>query len=221
MPLEVTAPALGPAKQATGMQQDIGSKEVFLKLLVAQMEHQDPMNPSDPTEMSAQLARFNMVEQQINTNKLLEELVAGGGLNGGDISGSSASYLGRTVILEQNTIQHGGGSENFSVNLAGNSSQTYIVLMDEAGVPVRTMALGPLGAGEHQLSWDGLTDSGTQAQPGNYTIEVMASDAGGVNIPATVQRSGVVDAVRMTANGVQLIVGGVPADISDVVEIRL
>jgi flagellar basal-body rod modification protein FlgD len=222
MPLEVTAPSLRPTAAPAGTAQDIGSKDVFLKLLVAQMSHQDPLKPSDPTEMSAQLARFNMVEQQISTNKFLEQIAAGGGMGGGgDISGSSASYLGRTVTLNQNNISYSGGTANFSVNLAGNSSQTYVVLVDDAGVPVRSMSLGALGAGAHQLSWDGMLDTGAQAPAGNYSVEVMSSNIDGLNIPASVQRSGLVEAVRMTSGGVQLVVGGVPANISDITEIRL
>jgi len=223
MPLQVTAPAYGPsnANQSAGLQQDIGSKEVFLQLLVAQMEHQDPLNPSDPTEMSAQLARFNMVEQQINTNKLLEQLVGGGGLNGGDISGSSASYLGRNVTVTQNSIYHASGTESVTLNMGANSNQTYVVVLDETGTPVRTLNLGAVAAGNNSITWDGLSDTGQVAPAGNYTFEVLAADANGMSIPAVIQRSGMVDAVRMTPYGVELMVGGMPASVSDVTEIRL
>ena len=50
-------------------------KDSFLKLLVAQMTHQDPTNPMPDTEFVAQLATFNALEQQITTNKNLETLV--------------------------------------------------------------------------------------------------------------------------------------------------
>ena len=65
-------------------------KDSFLKLLVAQMTHQDPTNPMPDTEFVAQLATFNALEQQINTNKNLETLVQ---LN----SASAVGYIGRLV----------------------------------------------------------------------------------------------------------------------------
>lgn len=65
-------------------------KDSFLKLLVAQMTHQDPTNPMQDTEFVAQLATFNSLEQQINTNKNLETLVQ---LN----SSSAVGYIGRLV----------------------------------------------------------------------------------------------------------------------------
>jgi len=182
------------------------------------MENQDPLNPSDPTQMSAQLAQFNMVEQQTNTNKLLEQLVM---QQSGGSSDSAASYLGKVVTVNQGTIDYSGATQNFSVDLSANSSQNYIVIADPDGNPIRTLSLGPLSAGSHQLSWDGKTDAGPLAPHASYYIDIVSSDDQGLNVPATVQRSGVVDAVRMTNTGVQLMVGGTPAYISEISEIRL
>ncbi len=65
-------------------------KDSFLKLLVAQMTHQDPTNPMPDTEFVAQLATFNALEQQITTNKNLETLVQ-------LTSSSAVGYIGRLV----------------------------------------------------------------------------------------------------------------------------
>jgi len=223
MALPVTAPdsyyTSSSANKASGTNQDIGDKQIFLKLLVAQMENQDPLNPSDPTQMSAQLAQFNMVEQQTNTNKLLEQMVANQSSAGS--TDSAASYLGKVVTVNQSTIDYSGTPKNFAVDIGANSSSNYLVISDPDGNPIRTLSLGALAAGKHQLSWDGKTDAGPQAPHASYYIDVISADAQGLNVPATVQRSGVVDAVRMTSSGVQLIVGGSPAGLSDVTEIRL
>ena len=221
MALAVTAPALGPANanlKGGAQNQDIGDKQIFLKLLVAQMENQDPLNPSDPTQMSAQLAQFNMVEQQTNTNKLLEQMVAN---QSGGSTDSAANYLGKTVTVNQSRIDYNGTPQGFAIDLGGNTMQNYVVVYDPNGAPVRTMALGSLPAGIHQQSWDGLTDTGVQAAPGSYAIEVISVDSQGTDVPAIVQRSGVVDAVRMSPYGLQLMVGGTPATLSDVTEVRL
>jgi len=220
MALEITAPTYGPANanQEKSTQQDIGDKQVFLKLLIAQMQNQDPLNPSDATQMSTQLAQFNMVEQQTNTNALLQELV---GAQSSGSSDSAASYLGKTVTVNQSIINFSGTAENFAIDVTGNTKQNYVVIADASGAPVRTYALGALAAGVHKLSWDGKTDAGAVAASGNYSIDVIAADADGLSVPVNVQRSGIVDAVRMTSSGVQLMVGGLLANVADVSEIRL
>lgn len=50
-------------------------KDEFLKLLVAQMENQDPMKPTDNAEMIAQTAQFSQVEQLTKVVTLLERMV--------------------------------------------------------------------------------------------------------------------------------------------------
>ena len=49
-------------------------KDEFLKLLVAQMRHQDPMDPMDGQQMAAQLAQFSSVEQLVSANERLDEI---------------------------------------------------------------------------------------------------------------------------------------------------
>jgi len=220
MPLQVTAPAYNPAASAP-LKQDMGSKDVFLKMLVAQMQNQDPMNPADSTQMSSQLAQFNMVEQQISTNKYLEQL-AGAQTGGvGNLDMASAGYLGRTVMINQNQIQFDGNSQNFMATLDQNAENIYVTISDNFGTPIRTMSLSAMSAGELNLNWDGVDDQGNSVNPGTYNVSINAFDATGMPVNAAPQRAGVVDAVRMTSNGLQLIVNGVPTSLNNVTEVRL
>lgn len=72
------APVIGPATptQSTTARKanDAMGKDEFLKLLVAQMKHQDPLNPMDGQEMAAQLAQFTSVEQLLAANDTLAEI---------------------------------------------------------------------------------------------------------------------------------------------------
>jgi len=201
-------------------QQDLGKKDIFLKLLVAQMSNQDPLKPQDPTKMASQLAQFNMVEQQISTNKLLGQLVSSG--NGaGNQSTSAATYLGHSVTVNQNQIHYDGTAQNFTATLNTAAPQARVTIFDTNGVPVRTMQLANLSAGANAISWDGLMDSGATAPQGNYGIDISATDLQGNAVNALVQRSGIVDAVRMTSSGTELVVGGIAVSPSDITEIRL
>jgi len=201
-------------------QQDLGKKDIFLKLLVAQMQNQDPLKPQDPTKMASQLAQFNMVEQQINTNKLLEQLV-GSGNNTGSQSTSAATYLGRSVTVNQNQLRYDGTAQTFTATLDTAATQARVTIFDVNGMSVRTMQLANLSAGVNAISWDGLMDSGAAAPRGNYRIDISATDLQGNAVKALVQRSGIVNAVRFNASGTELMVGGIAASPSDITELRL
>ena len=76
--IDSTTPVLGPAAPTktttTTKKNDALGKDEFLKLLVAQMKNQDPMNPMDGQQMAAQLAQFSSVEQLINANDTLAKI---------------------------------------------------------------------------------------------------------------------------------------------------
>ncbi|HET6975113.1 MAG TPA: flagellar hook capping FlgD N-terminal domain-containing protein [Pyrinomonadaceae bacterium] len=53
-------------------------QDAFLKLLVEQLKHQDPLAPQDGTQFVAQLAQFNSLEQLISINERLGKLMPAG-----------------------------------------------------------------------------------------------------------------------------------------------
>lgn len=65
--------------------------QTFLKLLVTQMQNQDPTEPMDNTEYMAQLASFSNVEQNVQINNKLDELLKYSQLSQG------ADLIGKTV----------------------------------------------------------------------------------------------------------------------------
>ncbi len=220
MPLEVTAPSLG-AQAAPAPKQDLGSKDVFLKMLVAQMQYQDPLNPTDSAQMSSDLAQFNMVEQQIDTNKYLQQIAASQGGSTGTLDTTSASYLGHTVQVNESKIDYTGTPADFSATLDGNAETVYITITDNNGVPVRSMSLTATAAGEVALNWDGRDDKGVKVGTGQYNINVQAFDANGQSVRATPQHSGIVEAVRLGPTGVELVVGGIATSLTNISEVRL
>ena len=220
MPLQVTAPTLG-AQAAPKPKQDLGSKDVFLKMLVAQMKNQDPLKPADATKMSSQLAQFNMVEQQINTNTYLQQMAANQSGSANSLDMASAGYLGHTVMVNQSQIQYSGAPTNFQATLDQNAETVYVTISDNTGTPVRSMSLTATPAGQIPLSWDGRDDQGVKVDTGNYNISIQAFDATGQAVRATPQYSGVVDAVRMTPSGVELVIGGTATSLANISEVRL
>ncbi|GAV20001.1 flagellar basal-body rod modification protein FlgD [Mariprofundus micogutta] len=219
-------PTISPTANAANIdntkKNDLGQKDIFLKLLVAQMEHQDPLKPQDATQMSSQLAQFNMVEQQTESNKLLQQLVAAGGVgnNAAPVT-SGADYLGHNVTVNQNQILYNGTNQTFSAVLDEPSSDAMVYIFNSNGEPVKTMPMANMVAGSNQIVWDGTMDSGAQAPQGYYTVDISALNLNGGTIASSVHRSGVVEAVRFSSGGTELIVGGVSASLNEITEIRL
>lgn len=72
--------------------------DMFLKLLVSQMQNQDPLNPAESTEYIAQLATFSQVEQSIQMNAKLGEMLAGLQLSQAD------AIIGKTLTSADGSI---------------------------------------------------------------------------------------------------------------------
>ena len=70
----------------------------FLQLLVAQMQNQDPLNPTDATEQLSQLASFSNVEQGIKMNQKLESMLTVSSLTQAD------AVIGRTLTSADGTV---------------------------------------------------------------------------------------------------------------------
>jgi len=73
-----------------GKEQEMG-KEDFLKLLVAQMKEQDPLNPTSNEDLVMQLAQFSSIEQTENMNKNLNEFI------GQNAMGMAGSMIGQEI----------------------------------------------------------------------------------------------------------------------------
>jgi len=63
-----------PSKGAAGPTTQLANKETFLKLLIAQLRHQDPLAPQDGSEFVAQLAQFSNLEQSIAARESLDAI---------------------------------------------------------------------------------------------------------------------------------------------------
>ena len=80
-------------------------KDTFLKLMIAQLKHQDPLSPQDGSEYMAQMAQFSSVEQLTNLAKAGEESAKAAKANQAvSLLGKSVSYVGADGSLAQGTV---------------------------------------------------------------------------------------------------------------------
>lgn len=130
----------------------------FLKLLVAQLNNQDPMNPMDNAQMTSQLAQINTVTgiQQVNqTLKSMAEQFASLQVLQG------ASMVGRDVLIEGSTLKTTDGVAKGAIDLSGRADSVKVEILSPSGVVLGSMNLGALDGGRHNFEWDASGYTGT------------------------------------------------------------
>lgn len=193
-----------------------GNFDTFLKLLTAQLQNQDPLEPMDSTEFTQQLVQYSSVEQNIYTNKNLETLIAlqkAGGL------GNAVGYIGREVAATDDRAALADGQASWTYTLPRAAESVSLVVTNSSGQTVFS-GTGPTTAGENTVGWDGKTNSGATAPDGIYNLKVKALDSTGAEITAPLTLRGRVTGVETVDGSVMLNVGGVQLSLDDVTAVR-
>lgn len=190
------------------------SEQRFLKLLVTQLNNQDPLNPLDNAQLTSQLAQMSTVSGIEKLNSAFQAML--------DQSGSSqvlqsASMIGRSVLVPGSEVALKKGVDvPFAIDMTQAADLVKVTVTNAAGDTVRTFELGALPLGVKTLSWNGLNDAGAAVIDGAYKINVVAV-SGNAKVAASALTYSSVTSVSQGANGValQLAAGG-NAALSDV-----
>ena len=195
-------------------------KDDFLKLLVKQLQNQDPMNPLDSSQFATQLAQFSSVEQLANINTNLEASVATNQLMAQSIGNSLASsMIGRDVKASGNTLQWNGTDEvRFGYTLGTAGEKATVRIYDADGEVMRVID-GTALAGDTSLTWDGLNDSGSEVKEGAYTFKVEVTDAQDKDMASASFILGSITGVRFTSTGTVFLVDGAEIPVANILEI--
>jgi len=214
---EASSP-MAPQGQASAMNPSGLGQDDFLNLLITQLTNQNPLEPMEGADFVAQLATFTSVEQLMQANDGLETLALG---QAGLISGQSVNLVGKSIKYPGNevTLEPGGNVE--AEYAIGQTAETVeVTIKDDQGRTVRTMEMGPVAVGTHDIEWDGLDDDGDDVPPGSYTINIQAKDSDGEVIPVETNSIGKISAVRFEQGVPFLMVGDIEVLASDIAEIR-
>ncbi len=147
-------------------------KNDFLKLFVAQLQHQDPLNPDDGAEMASKLAQFNSLEQAMNTNTNLDKLLKA---QNSAQSHALVNYIGKEVEIEGGHIKMKNGELNqpkFTLN--NDAASITLTVRDGSGIKVVEKEMGSMNRGTHTLSWDGKNQDGQKIPNGSYRFYLKA-----------------------------------------------
>lgn len=159
-------------------------KNEFMKLLITQLQHQDPLKPQDNTAYIAQLAQFSSLEGIQNLNQSVGKF--GTTLRSTQALQASA-LVGRKVAVETDKARLGIANINGTARVAGISGDFVLDkplkhvtmrIRNSGNVIVKELALGHLGKGKHQLYWNGKNTSGGFAKAGEiYKVEIIGDSS--------------------------------------------
>ncbi len=163
------------------------SEDRFLKLLVAQLSNQDPLNPMDNAQMTSQMA-------QISTVSSIEKVNASLGGLASQLASlqmlQASSLVGRNVLVEGRQLSIDQGLAGGAVDLPARADSVTIEILSAGGQVIDTMQLGRQDAGRHTFDWDASAHPGVTAA--SYRVSALS---GGKPLNATQLVRDRVDAV--------------------------
>jgi len=192
-------------------------KDDFLKLFVAQLRSQNPLNPMDNTEFTAQLAQFSSLEQLSNINTQLHDLL----LFQNSLQNTLTNNLiGRQVKIPGNEIYLKENGE-ISYTLPEDVSKVKISIYDSGGGLVKEVNLGQQTSGEKSYVWDGTDNSGNRLPEGHYQVKVEALDDSGNPVNVSTMVYGTVTGITFDNNITYLIIDNtLKIQLSEIKEIK-
>jgi flagellar basal-body rod modification protein FlgD len=170
----------------------------FLNMLTVQMRNQDPLNPMAPTDFAVQLATFSSVEQQLQTNTLLQSMLSRAGL------ADMGSWIGMEARIEGEGW-FDGSAMSLSARPAPEGERAFLVVRNALGQVVDRREADIAGGA---ITWEGIDENGLPLPEGQYffTLEALSGEQLVGSAPvASFMR---VEEVRMDAGAAILILQG-------------
>ena len=185
-------------KSDTSKPGDELDQSAFLKLMLTQIQHQDPLNPMSSKEFFGQLAQISTDNGIAGLKSSFDQFAAS--LQSG-LALQATTMVGRTVLVEGSTVElNSVGSIRGAVDLAASTAELLVTISDASGQVVKQLNLGSQTAGTVNFVWDGLDSAGGAVAPGRYQITAQAGIDGEVTaLPTLVQAK--VESVTLTQNG--------------------
>jgi len=205
------------ANAAAAMSNATSSADIeqrFLKLLVTQLNNQDPLNPMQNAELTSQLAQMSTVSGIEKLNTSVSGLV---NQNSASQVLQAASMIGYSVLSPGNELAVAKDKQTaFAVELPTSAADVTVQITNADGKVVRTMELGFMPEGVNGVTWDGKNDAGEAVAEGAYSYRVVAAN-GATAVDATALSFSQVAAVKQGTSGITLeITAGRSIALSDV-----
>ena len=176
--------------------------QTFLTLLTTQLQHQNPLDPLDTNQFTAQLVQFAGVEQQLKSNDQLKSLIE---IEKSAQATQALVYVGNTVAVDGSKAQFDKSATwNFQ---SAKDTSAAVTITNAAGQTAYTGSYA-LKQGNASFVWDGKGNDGTQWPAGTYTLSATGKDSSGNSVAISTEVQGVVDSVDLTSTPPLLSIGG-------------
>jgi len=198
-----------------------GSKDEFLKLLVAQLQYQDPMAPQSNTAFVAELAQFSALEQQTTTNSLLGNVISG------QVAAQRANYanfIGKSMTAKTSKINFTPGAPpSLTAHFDSTPKNPQLVVSDANGSPVATINIVGAVAGDNPIKWDGTDGNGHPLAAGTYSVMAQSADPASGKVgpgSAYIGTTGTVTGLTFSTQGASFLIGAVTVSPSDIITVN-
>jgi flagellar basal-body rod modification protein FlgD len=202
-----------PAVQTAERGDELGRDE-FLRMLITQLENQDPLNPQDATEFTAQLAQFSSLDQLFSMRSAIDQLAS---VQGSSNALSVASLIGRRVTVESSVFDvpaAGSAPPQLALESAAPGAILGAELRDASGRLVAQLGARSLASGRNAIAWG---DLGGVPPPGAYQLRV--TPAGGSAQPTLLVDTRVTGAT-FDAGVATLLLGSQPVALDRLRDVR-
>ena len=171
----------------------------FLKLLIAQIQNQDPMAPMDASTMTAQMSQLNMVSSMANMNTsmtaMLSQMQSVNFMNQAALIGHSPAGAGNGIAFDgENQVMLGANAEN-------PLKSVVATITDSSGNVVNSVDLGNINAGMSNFIWNGQNADGSTVPAGMYYLNLSGTNAADASENPTAYVASAVASVTKGANG--------------------
>jgi len=191
-------------------------KDDFLRLLITQLRHQDPLNPLDQNEFLAQSAQFTALEELQNISAVLDDLRA---MSTGSGLVEATALLGRTVEVAGRGVTFDGSTPvSLTFTTRTPTARVDVEIFDAEGRVVRRLSLASPEPGSHAIEWAGADDVGLPVSAGTYFYRVSAAEAEARPFP--IVTSGTLTGIEQRGNRIFFRVGDSLVRFEDIVTLR-
>lgn len=177
MSTTVTSTNTNTASTTVSNPKAVLDKDSFMKLLLVELQHQDPTEPMDADKILTQTSQLATLESAENTNKALEDLAT-------QLSASrdfaAVSVIGKMASLGSNAVTlEKGKTAKFEVYFEKTIKTGTMTITDKNGNTVKTVSLADQAGKQGVLAfeWDGTNNSGQALDAGYYSVKADYVDS--------------------------------------------
>ena len=200
------------AVTSTNTTNNVMGQDAFMKMLIAQLKIQDPLNPMDGTQFAVQLAQFTSLEKLTNLNetmKVLPEYLSS------FANAQTVNMIGNEAIANGNVIDVSSTSATITYNLPSAIADATIKIYNSNGLLVDSVKVGSQNAGRNSITW-----YCGDIEAGNYTYDISAVDKNGKSVDVSTLLQGTITGASFKNGSAYLTINGQDVAFSDVLAIN-